>query len=252
MTDHDVVYHFTDTARFPWILKSRKLIPSHDRRDAIENGLPSSDFLWATTDEHGDRTASAMHKWDENTWCGDSVRLVRITLLAENFEPWSSSITRCPQWTPEHVKLMEDCARKWSVDPRTWRCRTEPLAQEWWIAVETRSFLGSWQPFEYRNNLDLVAGNNAVLVIGDQAFLTPHVILGSWSDHYDCQRVPLTSLAFAGPEFKRKHDECEAEWENDRARAERRREQDAYDQDDDEALYQQLYEAMCDDVWSDR
>jgi hypothetical protein len=243
------IYHFTDTARLPFILDSRKLVP---HRDHVEKGLPSTEFLWATSDEHGDRTADAMQRWDEATWCDDNVRLVRITLLPEDFEPWSEIITRCPQWTLEHKKLMESSARAWGVHPSTWQCRMEPLAMERWLAVETRSFLGSWQPFAYRD-LDPVTENDAVLVIGDQAFLSRQINYrhpGREPD-YDCLRVPLDALATAGAEFKRRHDELEEEWNRDRASAARECEQNA-EEDEDEALYRVWYEAVCDDIWADR
>ena len=237
------IYHFTDTARLPFILNSRKLIPQPDPME----DLPSSNFLWATTDEHGDRTASAMHRWDEDTWCNDFVRLVRITLAAKDFEPWSEIITT--KWSPENIKLMEGRARAWGVSTGTWRCRTAPLALEQWLAVETRSFLGSWHPFEYRK-LNPVTGNDAVLVIGDQAFLTRRLRENS----YDVRRVPLTALATAGAEFRMMHDERQAEMELDLARIVRGLEQDNYDFDthDDELLDQMMFEGVCDDIWVNR
>jgi hypothetical protein len=144
------VYHFTTTGSLPWIIKSGKLVPTRDHME----GLPPSDFLWASTVARGEPNAPAVIsrklEWD-HTWECDFVRLVRFTLAAEDFEPWSKLIKRCPQWLPEHVKLMKDHARSWGGSASSWRCRTEPVGLEKWIAVETRPYSGPWQPFDYRD-----------------------------------------------------------------------------------------------------
>jgi hypothetical protein len=47
------LYHFTDTARLPWILLTRQLEPGRNQ----VGGYPV-DFLWATTNARGDATST--------------------------------------------------------------------------------------------------------------------------------------------------------------------------------------------------
>ena len=49
------LYHFTDTAHLPWIFMAGELRPGLNR---IGN-YPSPEFVWATTDARGDRSAAA-------------------------------------------------------------------------------------------------------------------------------------------------------------------------------------------------
>jgi hypothetical protein len=148
MTGKHKVYHFTNTAHLPLIMASRQLVPTS------EINFPSFDLLWATTKARGDLTVPAVfhrrYEWD-HTWECDFVRLVRFTLRAEDFETWLEIATRCSQWTPELIELMKDVASSRGSSYRSWRCRTEPLALERWLAVETKAYRGPWQPYDYRN-----------------------------------------------------------------------------------------------------
>jgi hypothetical protein len=86
VTEH--VYHFTDTARLPWILRSGELRPGANR----VGGYPDPDFLWATVDSRGARSASG----GGQGYREGLVRLVRFTLRAEDFEPWPGILRRYP------------------------------------------------------------------------------------------------------------------------------------------------------------
>ena len=52
----EVVYHFTNSARLPWIIETCELRPGLNR----VGDYPNPDFLWATTNQLGDNTASGM------------------------------------------------------------------------------------------------------------------------------------------------------------------------------------------------
>jgi hypothetical protein len=132
------VFHFTDTARLPWILATGELRPG---RNAIWD-FPSADFLWATTDARGDRTASV----DRKALRKGFTREVRFTLEAADFEPWSGIRRRFPQWTPEQIDRLERFARSRRVSPDRWRCRPDPLSSDRWGLVETKTYMGGWKP----------------------------------------------------------------------------------------------------------
>lgn len=137
------LYHHTDTARLPWILRSGELRAG---RNAI-GGFPDPDFLWVTGRPEGDRTSSASR--GKALSCG-YVRLVRFTLPADEFEPWRDVMARYPQWTSEQIQRLIDVARQKGLsaaDINSWQTRLDPLPRPKWIAIETRSWTDKrWKP----------------------------------------------------------------------------------------------------------
>lgn len=133
-----VVYHYTDTARLPFILLDGALKPGRNRI----GGFPDPEFLWTTTSDAGDRTASAsMPALREGR-----TRLVRFTLPAEAFEPWHAIVARIPAWTPDYIARLERAAVGKSR-PQDWRCRLDTLPADRWISIETRSYTDKvWRP----------------------------------------------------------------------------------------------------------
>jgi hypothetical protein len=130
------VYHFTDTARLPWILHSGVLRAGQNRI----GGYPA-DFLWAITDSRDATSASVGRKGYRK----GVVRLVRFTLPAEDFEPWREIVRRMPDWTPKHIEALE---RTGNCSPRKWVCRVDPLPRSRWIEIATRSYTDDrWRPF---------------------------------------------------------------------------------------------------------
>ncbi len=127
-----ILYHHTDTARLPFILRTGELRPGANRI----GGYPDPDFLWATTDPNGDRTSAADRGEHYRT---GKTRHVRFTLDAGRFFPWSEVPARHPRWTPDQIARLEAAARGKS-NPSAWWCgdRTIPLAN--CIAIETRSY----------------------------------------------------------------------------------------------------------------
>ncbi|HEX9231343.1 MAG TPA: hypothetical protein VF869_05515 [Jatrophihabitantaceae bacterium] len=152
MTSAMTVYHFTDTARLPWILTAGELRPGRNR----VGGFPSPDFLWATTDERGDRTSALSRQGLRR----GMVRAVRFTLAAEDFEPWPQAHTRFPQWTPDQVARLERLVREQGVSPLCWRCRVDSLAANRWLKIETRTYTTPWTAFDHGDITCLEAADN--------------------------------------------------------------------------------------------
>lgn len=77
------LYHYTDTARLPWILSSGVLRPSENRIGGMQQ-----DVLWATSNPVGDRSASIDRG---GKWRGGDLLHVRFVLDESDFQPWSEA-----------------------------------------------------------------------------------------------------------------------------------------------------------------
>jgi hypothetical protein len=130
------VYHFTDTARLPWILDAGELKPG---ANAVGD-FPEPEFVWATTCEHGDDTASGgRHVGGYRS--GDRW-LVRFTLRDEDFELWPDITRNYPAWTASHIARLEKRG-----NPALWRARVGPLPRAAWQAIHVRSYQQPrWEP----------------------------------------------------------------------------------------------------------
>jgi hypothetical protein len=124
------VYHFTDAGRLPWIVASGELRPGLNRV-----GTYPCDFLWATTNPLGDRTATAMVA--EGGYRRGLIPLIRISLSPEGFERWPDVLRHFPNWTRADVARLENGARLMGQnDFSVWRARSLPVPGDQWIAVE--------------------------------------------------------------------------------------------------------------------
>ncbi len=134
------LYHFTCTARLPWIVDENGL---RLYRNQI-GGLRSPDFLWATTSSLVDPAVSEIEGYREHV-----AALVRLTLFSEDFEPWSSIIARLSPSTIEHMRRLEANARPRGQEGfELWHARTEPLPLSRIIRAEAKTYTGSWQAIE--------------------------------------------------------------------------------------------------------
>lgn len=140
MATEQIVYHFTDTVRLPWIVASKEL-----RADYYQLGhFPCHDFVWATTRPQGDRTATSMWSYRQRV-----AALVRLTLFAEDFESWPEIIERFPQWTMAHVRDFEAAARRMGeTNTNCWRARAEPLSLPRVLRADAKTYTGQWQAIE--------------------------------------------------------------------------------------------------------
>lgn len=134
------VFHFTDTARLPWIIRSGELQPGRNKI----GDFPGPDLVWATTDPRGDVTASADRGEPYRT---GKVRHVRFTLDIADFIPWAQVPEVLPQWTQYQVRRLEAFAEGRSA-PSNWWCRVEPLPLTACLKIETRSYADNrWLPW---------------------------------------------------------------------------------------------------------
>ena len=139
------LYHFTDTIRLPWIMRSGELRPGANRI----GGFPDPDFVWATTNESGDRSASGgAGKIGSQAYRAGASRLVRLKLRAEDFIQWGKIGQRYPAWTPDQIARLEAAAKgKSSSD--AWWCRADPLPRSKWVQIDTRSYAApTWKPLD--------------------------------------------------------------------------------------------------------
>jgi hypothetical protein len=186
------LYHFTDTARLPWILRAHQLEAG---RNQI-GGYPV-DFLWATTDPRGDATSAATMNQQAQAWRSGLVQKVRFTLAAEDFEPWPAILERYPQWTAEQVAALERLATSRGVSPSTWRCRAAPLPRERWLAVETRSYVSKWKTFDHHLEIDECGGDSMAICLDGSMYCSQQIIKPGQPTGYQCVRMPVEEFALA-------------------------------------------------------
>jgi hypothetical protein len=189
MTEGHPLYHFTCTARLPWIVATKHLKP-----DAYQIGhFPNHDFVWATTSPHGDRTASAMQGYRKRV-----TALVRLTLFAEDFEPWPGITARFPQWTIEHVRDLEAAARRiGETNIEGWRARTTPLPLSRVVCAEAKTCTGRWQAIELvsvhtRNDPSLRG-----IVLNDHVYASSQHVRAGQPTAYTAVRIPISDWGAA-------------------------------------------------------
>jgi hypothetical protein len=131
-----LLYHFTDSARLPWILRDQSLKPGSNNIGDFPD-----DFLWATPDPLGDPTASSAV--NPAAYRNGDIAAVRFTLSADDFTPWDEMKMSHPRWQARHIALLERSAIEMGTSPKQiaeWQCRVEPLASDRWLAVEFRTW----------------------------------------------------------------------------------------------------------------
>jgi hypothetical protein len=134
------VYHFTCTARLPWIIDTNELRPY---RNQI-GGLPGLDLLWATTSSQIDLAASGLEAYREQV-----AALVRLTLSAEDFESGPTITARLSQSTIDHVHRLEaDAGARGQADLELWCARLGPLPVSRIICADARTLTGSWKAIQ--------------------------------------------------------------------------------------------------------
>lgn len=151
------LYHYTDTARLPWILSSGVLRPSENRIGGMQQ-----DVLWATSNPAGDRSASIDRGGD---WRGGDLLHVRFALDEADFQPWSEARGTLG-WPATDVSRLETTK---GAEPAAWWIRREPLMIDGTV-IEIRSYADNrWRAVDLEAPMD--AGRGAMLIqIGRRAF----------------------------------------------------------------------------------
>jgi hypothetical protein len=103
----EYVYHFTDTARLPWILESGEL---RVHRADLAADIPTK-FLWVTRLQTGDKTCAALSPRTVEAFRKGWSLLVRFTLHAHDFEPWFNMRTD-PLWAPYWFDKLESKGKR--------------------------------------------------------------------------------------------------------------------------------------------
>jgi hypothetical protein len=99
------------------------------------------DFVHATSNQNGERTAAGFWYWNDVYRAGH-LRRVRFTVAAEDFEPWLDVYARFPEWTSDMIERLQKTAGEQLTQTSEWYCRSEPLPLANVIAVDTRAYLG--------------------------------------------------------------------------------------------------------------
>src|SRR5882672_10974643 len=141
------VYHFTSSMHLPRILRSGELRPLivTEARKKYElslagfgaTAMPAVDFLHATSESQREPTATAEYRVDGDGYNAGKWARVRITLEAEDFEPWRE-MARRNGYTERQIKNLENSGRERGSDTRKWVSREKPLPISRVVAIHTQ------------------------------------------------------------------------------------------------------------------
>ncbi len=132
------LYHHTDSARLPWILRDGVLKPGNSRL----GGFPD-DFLWATANPVGDTTASSLY--NPAPYRDGRIAQVRFTLHEADFISWAEAKATHSRWSPRFCDLLE--ARASAAQIAQWFCRSATLDHDRWLALDFRTWRNPrWRP----------------------------------------------------------------------------------------------------------
>ena len=172
------IYHYTDTSRLPWIIQSGELRPGSN---AI-GGFPKPDFLWATSDPQGDRTASANRG---EHWRTGRLWHARFVFDSADFVRWTDSRDSLPGWTTDHVRLLE--ATK-DAEPAAWWYRTEPISIDECLGLEFRSYTSkSWRNLGVTRPTEMENGSLFIMVDDKKPFCSARQAMPAYGGAYAYQ-----------------------------------------------------------------
>jgi hypothetical protein len=144
----NLVYHFTDSVRLPWILDAGEIRPGTCRH--LE-GWPDMNYVWAITNPIGSLSAAAVIGTMGTLYRNCLVWKVRFTLSADDFEPFLETIKHVPGWCDDHTTDVYETAC--GDDPADWRTHYGPIPKAKWLAIHARSYLSDWR--EIPRDLDV-------------------------------------------------------------------------------------------------
>jgi hypothetical protein len=147
------LFHFTTCCHLPRIIRSGELRP------AVYPNQPR-DFVHATDNEHGERTAAGWWTWAKTYRAGD-IQRVRFTLDAADFEPWREVYARYPEWKPDMIERLIAAAASQGQSTEGHHCRAEPLPLSKVLAVHTRGYTThKWTPLDLASATVIDAEND--------------------------------------------------------------------------------------------
>lgn len=139
------VYHFTSSMHLPRILASGELRPLiiTEARKKFElslagfgaTAMPSVDFVHATSNSQQEPTATL--EYDSDGYDAGKWARVRITLEANDFEPWRE-VARHNGYSEPQIKMLENLGRERGSDTRKWVSREKPLPISRIVAIHTQ------------------------------------------------------------------------------------------------------------------
>ncbi|MGY4319000.1 hypothetical protein [Bradyrhizobium sp. JR3.5] len=190
---HSKIYYFASTARLPWIIEGNELRPYRRER----GWFVGRDFLWATA-----RSEGAPEMRDHR-----DVQL-RLTLHADDFEPWASIVARSPELLDGDDAFAPPGNQ---ADLDSWYARWDPLPLSRVIGIEARTCSGGWQATElsYMQHPSVRALRG--VVVGDKvyssyrvdraSFITEAAPLADWPDAIELPKRLNTRSASGFEQF---------------------------------------------------
>lgn len=132
-----LLYHFTDSARLPYILADEVLRPGKNRGGHFPN-----EFLWTSEVAAGEQTANySFGGWYKS----GEIYAVRFVLNGDGFFHWSEIKTHEPNWTDRHDQMLLRASR--GADTSKWWCRIEGVPLSDVLAIEGRTYRDNrWKP----------------------------------------------------------------------------------------------------------
>jgi hypothetical protein len=141
------VYHFTSSMHLPRILASGELRPlivteARKKYELSVAGfsatvMPSVDFVHATSESQREPTATPEYFVDGDGYNAGKWARVRITLEAEDFEPWRD-MARRNGFTERQIKKLENLGRERGSDTRKWVSSEKPVPISRVVAIHTQ------------------------------------------------------------------------------------------------------------------
>lgn len=131
-----MLYHHTSLGHLPYILLEGALIPTIPQSDEWPK-----DFVWATTDERGDRTTGiCSHGRDKK------VPHVRIGLHSDKFAPWQE-VADAAGWDQDtRDQLLQYAHAMGQTDTSGWYACQEKVDLDEVICIEMKTWSSPWQP----------------------------------------------------------------------------------------------------------
>jgi hypothetical protein len=139
------------------------------------------DFVHATSNQHGEKTALAMlSDPDGKFYRGSSYARIRFTLDADDFEQWLTVVGRYPEWTPKMIKALHDRGHENGSSPYSWYARAKPLPLDKVVGVHTMEYPDNrWRPFDWSVAvISTVQGRPDIMGvrIGDRIFFSERYV----------------------------------------------------------------------------